>query len=57
MRVVSASSIAYRGGETRPVQTFGWLQAGFFGFAYRLAHLSLPRPLVMAALTVFFYIG
>jgi hypothetical protein len=28
----------------------GWLQAGSSSFAYRLAHLSAPRPLVAAAL-------
>jgi hypothetical protein len=31
-----------------------WLQAGFFGFAYRLAHLRAPRFGVVAALSLCF---
>jgi len=32
----------------------GWLQAGFGSFAYRLAHLRLPRPSVVGALAIVF---
>jgi hypothetical protein len=32
-----------------------WRQAGFSGFAYRLAHLSLPRPLTVAGICLAFY--
>jgi hypothetical protein len=32
----------------------GWLQAGFVSFAYRLAHLRAPRPLVFAGLVLAF---
>jgi hypothetical protein len=31
------------------------LQAGFSSFAYRLAHLALPRPVATAAAVVLFY--
>jgi hypothetical protein len=31
-----------------------WQQAGFFGFAYRLAHLRAPRLLIVQALALLF---
>jgi hypothetical protein len=31
-----------------------WLQAGFFGFAYRLAHLRASRSFVVPALAALF---
>lgn len=39
------------GPEGAPTSLFGWLQAGFVGIAYRLAHLTAPRPVVLAALS------
>ncbi|HVX73645.1 MAG: hypothetical protein ACTHKD_06970 [Devosia sp.] len=36
------------------LSNLGWLQAGFGSFAYRLAHLRLPRPGVMGVLVVVF---
>ena len=33
---------------------FGWLQAGFGSFAYRLAHLRIPRGAAVGGLTLFF---
>jgi hypothetical protein len=36
---------------------FGWLQAGFHSFAYRLAHLSLPRFAALVPLAVIFYLA
>ena len=35
------------GPERAPTSTVGWLQAGFPGIAYRLAHLAAPRPAVL----------
>jgi hypothetical protein len=35
----------------------GWLQAGFCSFAYRLAHLRAPRPLVLGALSLILFFG
>jgi len=35
----------------------GWLQAGFSSFAYRLAHLALPRPLSVLGVFVLFYLA
>jgi len=34
----------------------GWPQAGYTSFAYRLAHLGLPRPISVAGLCVMFYL-
>ena len=53
MRAVSGGLSA--GFSSRSV--FGWLQAGFLGIAYRLAHLALPRAVVMPALLVVFYLA
>ena len=33
----------------------GWRQAGFVGFAYRLAHLRAPRALVLGAIGLLLY--
>ena len=35
----------------------GWLQAGFGSFAYRLAHLRVPRFAVVGVLSVLFMIA
>jgi len=35
----------------------GWLQAGFSSFAYRLAHLRVPRFAVVGVLSVLFMIA
>ena len=32
-----------------------WLQAGFTSFAYRLAHLTLPRSLALLSISALFY--
>jgi hypothetical protein len=34
----------------------GWLQAGFGSFAYRLAHLCVPRATLVSALAMLFFI-
>jgi hypothetical protein len=34
----------------------GWRQAGFSSFAYRLAHLTLPRPVTVAGAFFLFYL-
>jgi hypothetical protein len=43
------------GSETRV--NARWLQAGFSSFAYRLAHLALPRSTVVSLLLVLFYLA
>ena len=35
----------------------GWLQAGFGSFAYRLAHLRLPRATLVSALAALFFLA
>ena len=35
----------------------GWLQAGFSSFAYRLAHLSVPRLTVVSAMALLFFLA
>ena len=54
MRAGSASRI-----EPSPFGGFtslrlGWLQAGFGSFAYRLAHLRIPRGAAIGGLTLLF---
>lgn len=46
----SAGRVAY-GSDDAPPSKVGWLQAGFYGVAYRLAHLTAPRPVVLFALS------
>jgi hypothetical protein len=53
MRAVSGGLSA--GPSSR--SAFGWLQAGSIGIAYRLAHLSLPRAIVVVALLIVFYLS
>jgi hypothetical protein len=57
MRVVPASSIAYRpAGSARSLQQW-WQQAGFSSFAYRLAHLRVRRGLLTPLAAVLFYLA
>ena len=35
----------------------GWRQAGFLSFAYRLAHLSAPRTLIIGAMAALFILA
>jgi hypothetical protein len=54
MRAVSARSIVSSGqGLARSIQ---WLRAGS-GFAYRLAHLTFPRPVIVATAALAFFIA
>ena len=48
------SRVAYPIVGYSPVSEFGWLRAGFLSSAYRLAHLSLPRALVLGILSGLF---
>jgi len=34
-----------------------WQQAGLTSFAYRLAHVALPRPLAIIGTLLLFYLG
>ena len=34
-----------------------WQQAGLTSFAYRLAHVALPRPLAIIGTFLLFYLG
>jgi len=34
-----------------------WQQAGLTSFAYRLAHVALPKPLAIAGVFLLFYLG
>ena len=34
-----------------------WLQAGFTSFAYRLAHLTLPRSAAILSISALFYLA
>jgi hypothetical protein len=48
-------SIAF---DTTPIppRPSGWLQAGLNSFAYRLAHLAVPRPLAVLVAAAIFYV-
>ena len=35
----------------------GWMQAGFGSFAYRLAHLHVPRATLVSALAMVFFLA
>ncbi len=50
MRVVLVSTIR----AVAQYQSSRWLQAGFSSFAYRLAHLTLPRAAATCAAAVVF---
>lgn len=56
MSVQTKSGLAYSEAGFRAPRDSGWSQAGFDSFAYRLAHLALPRPLILAAIAVLFYL-
>jgi hypothetical protein len=49
-------AIAYRSSELAPELHARWLQAGFSSFAYRLAHLAVPRGASLVALIACFYL-
>lgn len=52
-----ADGVAYLGAVRGVPRSSRWLQAGFKSFAYRLAHLALPRPAIVAAVAVLFYLA
>jgi hypothetical protein len=56
MRVVPAPSIAYRPAGRVLSDQHWWQQAGFSSFAYRLAHLRVPRNLLIPLVAVLFYL-
>ena len=56
MRAHAKSGLAYLETALRAPRDSGWQQAGFDSFAYRLAHLALPRPLTLAAIAALFYL-
>ena len=55
MRALPGRSLALRatGFSSRE---YGWLQAGFSSFAYRLAHLAVPRAVAATVLSLLFYL-
>lgn len=55
MGATSARRVAYQSDEAA-VSVDRWLQAGFSSFAYRLAHLAVPRLPLSAALLAIFYL-
>ena len=56
MRAQAKSGLAYLEIDHRAPRDSGWQQAGFDSFAYRLAHLAFPRPLMLAAIAALFYL-
>lgn len=56
MRAQAKSGLAYLETALKAPRDSGWQQAGFDSFAYRLAHLALPRPLTLAAIVTLFYL-
>ena len=56
MRAQAKSGLAYLETALRAPRDSGWQQAGFDSFAYRLAHLALPRPLILTVVAALFYL-
>ncbi|VAW13626.1 hypothetical protein MNBD_ALPHA11-1221 [hydrothermal vent metagenome] len=56
MRKLSAGRVEYQATSFFRILTTRWMQAGVFSFAYRLAHLSVPRPGVLFSLSLMFYL-
>ena len=57
MRGPLGGRVAYQAADISEVFAIGWLQAGVLSFAYRLAHLALPRSIVVASLSLIFYLA
>jgi len=55
MRAGLRRSSEYFDATDVPPFAIGWLQAGFSSFAYRLAHLIVPRPVAIIGVGVLFY--
>lgn len=55
MRGVAGRGYAYQSTGLLPTSD-GWPRAGFSSFAYRLAHLSLPRPFLICGVSLAFYL-
>ena len=51
-----ANSSAYSSAELLHLPKHWWPQAGFSSFAYRLAHLALPRTVLTASVFAVFYL-
>ena len=56
MRAQAKSGLAYFETALRAPRDSGWQQAGFDSFAYRLAHLALPRLLIVTTIAALFYL-
>jgi hypothetical protein len=56
MRVEFGRLAEPAGGAVARDLSTGWLRAGFSGFAYRLAHLALPRPVSVMGVVLVFYL-
>lgn len=57
MRAEAASRIEPVSEGVFEYLVMGWRQAGFGSFAYRLAHLTAPRPAIVLALSLIFVFG
>ena len=57
MRARPAPQNTSQSGSAGEYLRLGWLQAGFSSFAYRLAHLSAPRPAVIGTLFLLFLVA
>jgi hypothetical protein len=55
MRAARDHSIAYQTAPFGSPLSDTWKQAGIFSFAYRLAHLSMPRLGALTLVSAFFY--
>ena len=56
MSAHAKSGLVYLEAGFRAPRDSGWQQAGFNSFPYRLAHLALPRPLILTAIAALFYL-
>lgn len=57
MQLASRQSTARQLADKRALLYHGWLRAGYIGFAYRLAHLCVPKHFAtLGVATAFFFI-
>ena len=57
MRAALGRRVAFKTNRVAQSVRNRWLQVGFTSFAYRLAHLFLPRPLVILSVSALFYLA
>ena len=53
---IASGGIVFQSADISFVSEIRWLRAGFFSFAYRLAHLRLSRGVITPMLATIFFL-